>query len=107
MRRFKQQSTKQQINTTSTPSINHNSLPHLTGKSHFVSAPSSTILSFIFLFPSRLPLIFKDCYRHTGHLQGEGRCSSNHLTLSPGNLIQGSSKNKNKKPKRKTEKKKS
>jgi len=40
----------------------------------------------------KFPLIFKDCYRHTGHLQGEGRCSSNHLTLSPGNLFRGSSK---------------
>jgi len=41
----------------------------------------------------RLPLIFKDCYRHTRHLR-DGRCSSNHLTLSPDNLIQGSSRKK-------------
>jgi len=49
-----------------------------------------------------LPLIFKDCYRHTRHLR-DGRCSSNHLTLSPDNLIQGSSKKERKKPEKKKE----
>jgi len=49
-----------------------------------------------------LPLIFKDCYRHTRHLR-DGRCSSNHLTLSPDNLIQGSSKKRKKETRKKKE----